>query len=205
MIRLFEGDAERFADLWVVVTDTNRRLELGLQHRQRGAELVACIGDEPPLALKGLLQAGEHLVQRLAETADLILRGWERQPLASAGQRDPRRPLAHRLDRRQTGRRKPVADPGREQHSERTADQEGTEQARQRLVAVFERRPATTTSGRPAAATGARASAPFPRCLERCARTSSVPAMRAASPRAEAPERALCWCRPPGVPPGVST
>ena len=139
MIRLLEGDAERFADLGVVFADANRRLQLGLQHRQRGAELVAGVGHEPALALKRLLQAGEHLVQRLAEAADLVLRGRQRQPLAAALQGDPLRPLAHRLDRREAGGGEPVADPGCEQDRDRNADQERPDEARERLVAVRER------------------------------------------------------------------
>ena len=75
-----------------MLADANRRLQLGLQHRQRGAELVAGVGHEPALALKRLLQAGEHLVQRLAETADLVLRG-------RSGSRSPPRPKETRVAR----------------------------------------------------------------------------------------------------------
>ena len=63
-------------------------LELGLDHRDRRAELVAGVGDEAPLALEGPPQPVEHLVERLAEPADLVAAGAAAAAARLAGQRD---------------------------------------------------------------------------------------------------------------------
>ena len=51
-----------------------RELELGPERRERRAQLVARVGDEAALSREPLLEAVEHVVQRLAETVDLVPR-----------------------------------------------------------------------------------------------------------------------------------
>ena len=80
-----------------VVAGAQRALELGLDHRHGRAQLVAGVGDELALAVEGPPQAIEHVVERLAEPADLVVSGGQRQPLAVVRQRDLGRPPAHRL------------------------------------------------------------------------------------------------------------
>ena len=87
-----------------------RALQLGLDHRDRRAQLVAGVGDEAPLALVGAPQPVEHRVERLAEPADLVVRGRQRQRLGVAVERDAAARRAHRLDRAQPGRRQRVAE-----------------------------------------------------------------------------------------------
>ena len=48
-------------------------LELGADAGQRAAQLVAGVGDEPALAVGGVLEPGEHRVHRLREPADLVV------------------------------------------------------------------------------------------------------------------------------------
>ena len=45
-----------------------RQLELGLQQRERRAQLVTGVGDKATFVREGLLEAGQHLVERLGET-----------------------------------------------------------------------------------------------------------------------------------------
>ena len=59
----------------------HRELELGPEQRERRPQLVARIRDESPLARERGLEPAEHLVQRLAEPRDLVVRGRHRQPL----------------------------------------------------------------------------------------------------------------------------
>ena len=55
--------------------------------RERGAQLVGGVGDEPLLALERGLEPAEHLVERLGQFAELV---------AGAAQRDPRREVVFR-------------------------------------------------------------------------------------------------------------
>ena len=48
-------------------------LELRLEQAERGAKLVARVGHEAPLARDPGLEPSEHLVQRLAQTTDLVV------------------------------------------------------------------------------------------------------------------------------------
>jgi hypothetical protein len=50
--------------------------------RERGAQFMRGVGDEPPLALERGLEPAEHLVERLGQFAQLV---------AGTAQRDPRR------------------------------------------------------------------------------------------------------------------
>ena len=65
--------------------------------RERGAQLVRGVGDEPLLALERGLEPAEHLVERLGQFAELV---------AGAAQRDPRRQVV--LRRGAGGRGDPV-------------------------------------------------------------------------------------------------
>ena len=59
-----------------------RELELRAEQRERRSQLVAGIGDEVALALEGVLEPLEHLVQGLPEPLDLV-------PVAGTGSRSP--------------------------------------------------------------------------------------------------------------------
>ena len=52
----------------------HRHFELGAQARDRAAQLVRGVGDEPALPLHGRLQRGQRLVRRPGQPADLVLR-----------------------------------------------------------------------------------------------------------------------------------
>ena len=85
VVRLLERGDERLAHAAAVaLRRAHRRLELGLQDRERRAQLVARVGDELALALEGVLEPREHLVERLPEPADLVVRLRQRQALAAA-------------------------------------------------------------------------------------------------------------------------
>jgi hypothetical protein len=63
-------------------TRVDRRgdLELGACAGQRRAQLVRGVRDERALPGAGRVQPGQHVVERLGEPADLVLRGRHRQP-----------------------------------------------------------------------------------------------------------------------------
>ena len=75
-----------------------RQLELDLVQRQRRAQLVAGVVDEPPLALERLLEAAEHRVQGLAQAPELVVGLRDRQALSRLA-RDLGCAPAHRVDR----------------------------------------------------------------------------------------------------------
>ena len=116
-----------------------RELELGAERRERRPQLVARVGDEAALARESLLEAAEHLVQRLAEAADLVARRRQREPPVGALARDLGRAAPHRLDRpkRRAGEEVP-ADEVRSSASGPTTS-ELREEAVERLVAILER------------------------------------------------------------------
>ena len=95
---------------------------------------MAGVGHEAALALQRTPQAGEQVVERLAEPADLVVRGGQRQLLVAGGGAPP-----HRLDRPQGGAGQRVAEQRGENDGERAAEREGRNQAGQDLVTVFER------------------------------------------------------------------
>ena len=99
-----------------------RELELGLQDRQRRAQLVAGVGDERALALERLLEPREHLVERRPEAADLVVGRADRQARARLVGPDRGGAAAHPLDRAQRGGGRPVAGQRREQQRDRPAD-----------------------------------------------------------------------------------
>ena len=86
VVGLLEGGVERLAQRARVAPVAQRGLELGLHDGQRRAQLVAGVGQEAALAFEGGLQAGQHLVERLAEAADLVVRVGQRQALVAAAQ-----------------------------------------------------------------------------------------------------------------------
>ncbi len=71
-IGLLGRGADRPLELLRAAGASHRQLQLGLEDRQRGAKLMARVGDEGALALERALQAGEHLVERLPEALDLV-------------------------------------------------------------------------------------------------------------------------------------
>ena len=83
-------------------------LGVGAQRGQRGAQLVAGVGEEPAhLLLAGLalvqagLDPGQHAVQRRAEPAHLAARVLRGHPVGQVAGRDPVGLAGHRLDRAQ--------------------------------------------------------------------------------------------------------
>ena len=72
VVALLERCDQRLARARTEPACPQRGLELGLHHRDRRAQLVAGVGDEVPLALEGPPQPVEHVVERLAQAADLV-------------------------------------------------------------------------------------------------------------------------------------
>src|SRR3954447_338147 len=102
-VALRDGRDERNALLAADRAAAQGAFELRLDDRDRRAQLVAGVGDEPPLALERPPQPGEHLVGRLAGAPDLVPRRPERQLLGLAAERDGGRAPAPRLDLRPGG------------------------------------------------------------------------------------------------------
>jgi hypothetical protein len=91
----------------LAVAGAQRRLDLRAHDGDRGTQLVAGVRDEPALVRERLAQAHEHRVERLAEPADLVVRGRQREPLVGV-ERDRLGAAADRLDRSQRGGGQPV-------------------------------------------------------------------------------------------------
>ena len=117
-----------------------RHLELELEDRERGAQLVAGVGDEDPLAIHRLLQPVQHLVERVPQPVQLVVGARNRQAVAVAGARDPRGTPAHPLDRRQRERGEGVAGHARQHEQDRPADEEHLVERAQRAIALRQRR-----------------------------------------------------------------
>src|SRR5690349_15134579 len=66
--------AECGLELFGAAGKVESELDLGADKRERGAQLVARVGDEAALALHRALEPGEHLVQRRPEPGDLVVR-----------------------------------------------------------------------------------------------------------------------------------
>ena len=145
-----------------------RQLQLGPQDPERGAQLMAGVGRELPLAGEGGLEPVEHLVQRPAQPGDLVAGRRDGQALVGPRGRDARRPAAHRLDRPQRGGGDaPARDRGQHERHGPPAREQRAERP-QRVVALPERGPDRDDPGpvgrprraRPARAPGLRARRP---------------------------------------------
>ena len=141
-VALRERLAQRLARLRARVgAAAQRGVELGLEHGDRRAQLVARVGDEAPLALERALAAA-----RASRSGSRRAAGPRRGPpaaaerLVAALERDLRGAAPHRLDRPQPGGRQRVAEQRREQRRRPARRSRTTPtSARERLVAVLER------------------------------------------------------------------
>ena len=87
-------------------------LDLRPQVGEWCSQLVAGVGDEAPLSLQRRFQPAEHLVERLAQSCDLVPGGRDGETLGEPLGGDRCRAAAHSLDRTQCGGRDQVADQG---------------------------------------------------------------------------------------------
>ncbi len=106
-LRLVGRGAQRALKLLARSRATECEVELRAKQRERGAELVAGVGDEAALVLDSRLQAREHLVQRPGEAGDLVPGGRHGQP-ARLARIDGFRASAQELDRSERSRRECV-------------------------------------------------------------------------------------------------
>ena len=70
--RLVRRVGDRVAELLFGASRAPRELELGLEHGDRGSQLVARVGDEVPLAPERALESPEHPVHGPREPGDLV-------------------------------------------------------------------------------------------------------------------------------------
>ncbi len=89
------------------------------QARERGAQLVAGVGDQAPLRVERPLQRAEHGVERGGEPAELVPAAHLDPPARVAGQRDLLRYPGEPGDRREPGLRHGPAEQGRDGHADR--------------------------------------------------------------------------------------
>ncbi len=127
-------------ELAVGALAAERQLELQLEDRQRRAQLVACVGDQRPLAGERVLEPAEHRVDGVAETMQLIVGLRHGQPLTVRSARDPRRLRTHLLHRRQRAGGQDVARHARQDEQHRAADEQQVAERGQRAVALRQRR-----------------------------------------------------------------
>ena len=117
------------------------QVELCLQDRERGPQLVARVVDEPTLGLDRRLDPVQEVVHRRPEPGDLIIGRREGQTTAEIGRRDGGRLAPHALDRRQGGARQPPCCERQQEHGDRHPDPERDRELQQLVGPVLERGP----------------------------------------------------------------
>ncbi len=137
-IGLVGGGLERLLELVSAAWVPERELQLRLQQRERGAQLVTRVGDEAPFALERGVEPAEHGVQGLSEAADLVARRRQRQAPARLGAGDPLGFRAHRLDRAKSSRGQGVAEERGEHERHEPDHDELRQEAVQGFVPVIE-------------------------------------------------------------------
>ena len=100
---------EREAPVARLGVGVQRDLDLGLEDRQRGAQLMARGGQELALVARRGVEPVEHVVERLAQPPQLVLGRRERQPCPGGHVGDLRRAATHPLDRPERARGDRVA------------------------------------------------------------------------------------------------
>ncbi len=101
-----------------------RHLELGPDARDRAAQFVRGVRDQVALALLGVVQAGQHVVQRDREHAHLVAGFGHRQLTGLPGSGDHLSAAAQGGDRAQRVPDHQPGDPGQEQQQHRCAHQQ---------------------------------------------------------------------------------
>jgi len=113
------------------VTDSLPRenLELAADHCQWRTELVRRVRDERGLAIEGILETVQHVVEGIGQDADLVAPAVHLHPLAELTAVDARRNHRHTPQRRSdAGRNQYPAQEGGE-HGERAGEQKRVEHA----------------------------------------------------------------------------
>jgi len=90
---------------------------------------VAGAFEELPIVPGRGLQPVQHLVERGAEAVQLVVGGWEVQPVVESGDGDRRGLAAHPLDRPEPESGHPPPGQGGKQDGYRTADREDQHEA----------------------------------------------------------------------------
>jgi hypothetical protein len=101
---------------------------------------VARVGDERPLALERALEAVEHVVERVPEARELVVRGRDGHALAGVARGDRGRAPADQLDGPECAPHRAVADETGEQQRGGCGEGEDQRERPQRLVPILERR-----------------------------------------------------------------
>ena len=138
-VGLFAGGDERVVPFARFCVGVQGDVDLGFEDRQRGAQLVAGVADELPLLLCGRADAGEHVVERLAEAVDLVVGGREGQPGVGGGLGDVGGAAAHPVDGAQGASGDRVARQGGEQQRDREADEQHAAERLERALALAHR------------------------------------------------------------------
>ena len=100
-------------------------VDLGPQHRQRRAQLVAGVGDEPALRVERRLQPVEHRVEARGQLGHLAPGVPQRQTGVERLDRQAARGRRDRVQRAQHAPDQPPRHDARRQHDEREGDQPG--------------------------------------------------------------------------------
>ena len=101
---------------------------------------MARVRHESSLAREALGDPREHLVERLPQARDLVLRLRDGQAVVERRRGDVRRPASHRFDRPQGRAGERIAGERGEHERERAADQKGVQHASKGLRVVLLRR-----------------------------------------------------------------
>ena len=139
MVGLFCRAPQRRAQLIGAPFAGESQVELRLQDRERGPQLVARVVDETTLGLDRRLDPVEEVVHRRPEPGDLIIGRREGQTAAEIGRRDGGRLAPHALDRRQRGARQPPCGERQQEHRDGHPDPERDRELQQLIGSVLER------------------------------------------------------------------
>jgi hypothetical protein len=131
--------AQRSLELCAGARGVERELDFGLDVGERCPQLMARIGDEAPFALHCGLETGKHLVERVAEAGDLVVRARDREPLGKTAGGNRCGTRTHAVDRPQRSRCEQITDGGGDEEPDRTADEQLGAQRRQCVVPRLER------------------------------------------------------------------
>ena len=116
----------------------DQQLDIGAQRGQRGAQLVAGVGDQPALPFPGRLQRLHHRVERPGQVGQLVHAARiDRLQLISFG--DPDHRIGEALDRLQARTSDHPADRTGDQHGQQAEGQQRERQNAQDLIGGLQR------------------------------------------------------------------
>ena len=140
LLGLLLRTGQRLEQLRLGAGPSERELELRLQVRERGAQLMTGIGDEPTFSVDGGADSVEHVVEGLRQPRELVPGFRNGQSAAEVVGRDRGGPRPHDVHGAQGEAGHDPAHPGRERDRGGASDGEHQGESGERLATVLQRR-----------------------------------------------------------------